>query len=195
MENLIPSYDTKLFCEIWDNATSFLNEYKGSPYYITNNVLNDDNVVLTFYLLYNKYGNNPIINYDENQFKFKVFGTMFQYGPAWATKLQIQEKVRSLGVADSSEIYKGSKAIYNHAFNPETTPATGDLEEINYINDQNTTSYKKSKLEGLATLAEVLRDDVTSTYIDKFRKMFKQFVLPVRHCIYVEEEEEDEIET
>jgi hypothetical protein len=114
-----------------------------------------------------------------------------QFGPAWETKLQIQSKIRSLGLADSSEIYKGSKAIYNHAFNPETAPSTTDLEEINYVNDQNVTSYKKSKLEGLAILSEVLRDDVTSSYIDKFRKLFKQFVFPVPHAIYVEEEEEE----
>lgn len=188
---MIPMYNTKLFTEIWDNAQKFLSDYKTSPFYVTNNTLTDANVVLTYYLLYNKYGNNPIANYDVNQFKFKVFGVMFQYGPAWATKLSIQEKVRSLGVNDDSEIYKGSKAIYNHAFNPETTPKTGDLEEINFINDQNTTSYKKSKLEGLATLAEVLRDDVTATYIEKFRKMFNPFVKPVAHMIYVEEEEED----
>lgn len=186
---MIPMYNTQIFTEIWNNAQNFLSEYKASPFYVTNNTLTDDNVVLTFYLLYNKYGNNPIANYDVNQFKFKVFGVMFQYGPAWATKLSIQEKVRSLGVADDSEIYKGSKAIYNHAFNPETTPKTGDLEEINFINDQNTTSYKKSKLEGLATLAEVLRDDVTATYIEKFRKMFNPFVKPVAHIIYVEEED------
>lgn len=188
---MIPMYNTQLFSEIWNNAQKFLSDYKASPFYVTNNTLTDANVVLTYYLLYNKYGNNPIANYDVNQFKFKVFGVMFQYGPAWATKLSIQEKVRSLGVADDSEIYKGSKAIYNHAFNPETTPTTGDLTEINFINDQNTTSYKKSKLEGLATLAEVLRDDVTATYIDKFRKMFNPFVKPVAHTIYVEEEEED----
>lgn len=188
---MIPMYNTQLFTEIWDSAQKFLSDYKASPFYVTNNTLTDANVVLTYYLLYNKYGNNPIANYDVNQFKFKVFGVMFQYGPAWATKLSIQEKVRSLGVADDSEIYKGSKAIYNHAFNPETTPKTGDLEEINFINDQNTTSYKKSKLEGLATLAEVLRDDVTATYIEKFRKMFNPFVKPVAHMIYVEEEEED----
>ena len=104
----------------------------------------------------------------------------------------IQEKVRELSLEDNSDIYKGSKAIYNHAFNPETTPKTGDMEELDFINDQNTTHYKKSKLEGLATLAEVLRDDVTATYIDKFRKMFNPFVEPVRHAIYVSEEEEEE---
>ncbi len=192
---MIPMYNTKLFKEVFDDPDTFKAEYKASHYYVINNTLSDDNIVLTYYLLYNKYGNNPISNYDEAQWKAKVFGTMFQYGPAWQQKLSIQEKVRSLGVADDSEIYKGSKAIYNHAFNPETTPKTGDLTELEYINDQNTTQYKKSKLEGLALLAEVLRDDVTATYIDKFRKMFNPFVKPVRHRIYISEEEEEEVET
>ena len=147
---------------------------------------------MTFYLLFNKYGNTPIANMDVNQFKFRIFGVIMQYGPTWEQKLKIQAKIRSFGLDDNSEIYKGSKAIYNHANNPETQPTTADLEEINYINDQNTTGYKKSKLEGLAILAETLRDDVTSTYIDKFRKMFKQFVSIVPHTIYVEEEEGDE---
>ena len=190
---MIPKYRTKLFTEVWNNAAAFLADYKASELYITNEKITDDNATVLYYLLYNRYGNNPIANMDENQFKYKVYSTIYQYGPAWQTKLQLQEKVRSLGVDDSSDIYKGSKAIYNHAFNPETTPKTGDLEEINYINDQNTTMYKKSKLEGLASLAEVLRDDVTATFLDKFRKFFKTFVFPVPHAIYVEEEEEEEL--
>ena len=82
---MIPMYNTQLFTEIWDNAQKFLSDYKASPFYVTNNTLTNANVVLTYYLLYNKYGNNPIANYDVNQFKFKVFGVMFQYGPALAT--------------------------------------------------------------------------------------------------------------
>ena len=118
-----------------------------------------------------------------------------QYGPTWEQKLKIQAKLRSLGLDDTSEIYKGSKAIYNHAYNPETQPKTTDLDELEFINDQNTTNYKKSKLEGLAILADLLRDDVSSQYIDKFRKLFKQFVAPMPALVYVTEgdEEDDQI--
>ena len=164
---MIPMYNTKLFTEVWDNADSFLDEYKASPYYITNNTLDDTNVVLTYYLLYNKYGNNPIANYDITQFKFKVFGAMFQYGPAWAKKLQIQEKVRELSLDDNSDIYKGSKAIYNHAYNPSTEPSTQTLNELTYINDQNTTNYKKSDLDAYGQLWNMLETDVTKEFIDK----------------------------
>lgn len=185
-------YSTPIFTNIFEDADTFLTEYKASPFYNAggSSTLTDDSITLTYYLLYNRYGNSPIANLDQNQFKFKVFGTIMQFGPSWQTKLDIQAKARSLGVDDSSEIYKGSKAIYNHAYNPETAPATSDTEELDYINDQNTTSYKKSKLEGLATLSEVIRDDVTSSYIDKFRKLFKQMLFPICFPIFVTEEEE-----
>lgn len=193
MSQMIPKYSTKTFTEVWDNVDDFVNDYKASPFYnAVGQTLEDSYLILNFYLLYNRYGNTPIANEDENQFKFKTFGIIMQYGPTWATKLKIQAKLRQLGIESDSEIYKGSKAIYNHAFNPETQPKTGDLDEIDYINDQNTTIYKKSVLEGLALLAESLRDDVSSSYIDKFRKLYKQFFFPIRHTIYVTEEEEDE---
>lgn len=193
---MIPKYSTKSLTDVWEDASTFLNEYKESPFYNAAGCsLLESNITLTYYLLYNKYGNTPIANLDENQFKFRIFGTIMQYGPTWEQKLKIQEKLRSLGLDDTSDIYKGSKAIYNHANNPETTPTTADLEEINYINDQSTSGYKKSKLEGLALFAESLRDDVTSSYIDKFRKMFRQIVFVVPHAIYVEESEDNEDES
>ena len=128
---------------------------------------------------------------DENQFKFKLFGKMAQYAPAWEQKLEIQAKLRSLGLNDDSEIYKGSKAIYNTALNPENLPKTGDLTELEYINSQNTTNYKKSKLEGLALLADSLRADVTEDYVNKFRKLFKIVVYPERVLLYEEESDEE----
>lgn len=189
---ILPRYSTMTLTDVWDEASKFLAEYKTSPFYnAAGCTVTDDNITLTFYLLFNKYGNTPIANMDVNQFKFRVFGTIMQYGPTWEQKLKIQEKIRSFGLEDTSEIYKGSKAIYNQAFNPETTPATADLTEINYINSQNTTNYKKSKLEGIAILLESLRDDVTSSYIDKFRKMFRQVVFLLPHAIYVTEEEDE----
>lgn len=193
MNQVIPKYSTKTFVQVWDNVDSFVEEYKASPFYnAVGQTVHDPYLVLNFYLLYNRYGNTPIANQDENQFKFKLFGTVMQYGPTWEHKLKIQEKIRGLGMEDNSEIFVGSKAIYNHAFNPENQPKTTDLDEIEYINDQNVTNYKKSKLEGLAILAETLRDDVSSSYIDKFRKLFKQFFFPIPHVIYVSEDDDEE---
>ena len=190
-----PEYNTKTFAEVYDNADDFRDDFKASPLYNTDlGTITDKNIELTFYLLYNKYGNNPIANLDENQFRFKLWGKIAQYGPAWELKMKIQNKLRSLGLDSNSEIYKGSKAIYNHAFNPETAPKTGDLSEIDYINEQNTTGYKKSVLEGLALLSDSLRNDVSEDYVNKFKHLFNLFASAQRAPAYIsgyDEEEED----
>ena len=202
MSNMIPRYDTKLFCEIYDNAEDFVDDYKDSGLYDAesigtppvlhlNNSLSDKEATILFYLLYAKYGNNPIANLDETQFKYKLWSTIFQYGPAWSKKLEIQQKLRELTEAD---IRLGSKAIYNHAYNPSTSPSTGSLEELTAINEQNTTNYNKSKLEGYTALWDLLVADVTEAFVKKFEKLFKQFVSPERTWIYVSDSEDEEDE-
>ena len=91
----------------------------------------------------------------------------------------------------ADDIRLGSKAIYNQAMNPSTEPSTSTLDEITYINTQNTTNYKKSPLDGYALLLELLDTDVTKEFIDKFKVCFKVFVQPERPLIYVSEEDED----
>lgn len=188
MPRMIPQYSTKLFCEIWESANDFVYDYNQLP--IGMKVMKADLSTITnlYYLLYSKYGNNPIANYDINQFKYKVFTIIFSKGPTWEKKLDVQKKLRELSEDD---LLKGGKAIYNSAQNPSTEPSTGDLEELNYINQQNTTNYKKSKMEGYAQLWSLLNEDVTSKFLNEFKSCFKTFVEPEVHCIY--EEEEDEI--
>lgn len=185
-------YKTKTFAQLWQSAVDFKEEFKASPLYsqASGFALTDNSIELTFYLLYAKFGNSPIANMDENQAKFKFFTTMWKYGPLWQKKVDIQGKLRSLGIDSTSEIFLGSSAIYNHAFNPENEPATTSPEELAYINDQNVTKYKKSILEGLASLNDLLSANETDTYIDKFRKIFKIFVGEEDQCIYVTDEEE-----
>lgn len=64
-----PMYNTKTFADIYDDLGTFKYHYNHSllPAAIT-----DDNMTILYYLLYAKYGNNPIINFDENQFIAKV---------------------------------------------------------------------------------------------------------------------------
>lgn len=198
-----PQYSTVLFTDVWDDVTDFKTDFAASPFNgaisategtpsETNPIVPHDNVSRTFYLLYAKYGNNPIANQDINQFKFKVFGLIFQYGPTWEKRLEIQERLR--GISDS-DLLKGSKAIYNTAMNPSTAPSTSSLDELTYINSQNTTNYKKSKMDAYAQLWDLLDTDVTGDYINKFKICFKQFVRPENPLLYItdaEESEEDE---
>ena len=186
---MLPKYSTVLFNDVWEEVNDFAYDYQhiGIP-----TTISVANVIVLYYLLYARYGNNPIANYDEEQWKYKIFSVIWQYGPSWEKRLDIQAKLRALSEDD---LIKGSKAIYNHAYNPNQAPSTSSLEEVEYINDQNTTNYKKSKMEAYAQLWDLIDTDVTAEFLGRFQKCFKQFVAPERPLLYVtpidEEDEED----
>lgn len=186
--NMIPQYETITFTDVWNDVTKFKTDYAASPFTgaISNN--SPDNVSIVFYLLYSRYGNNPIANRDINQWKFKIFSVIYQFGPTWQKRLDIQEKLRAL---TEDDILKGSKAIFNHALNPSTNPSTSSLEELNYINDQSTSNYKKSKMDAYMQLWELLDNDVTEDFIKRFKNCFKTFVSPERPLIYVTDNSEE----
>ena len=80
-----PMYDTNLFCEIWDSSDKFLADYNNTGTEFTNQVpttISQENALMTYLLLFSRYGNNPIANYDVTQFKNKIFTIIWQYGPA-----------------------------------------------------------------------------------------------------------------
>ena len=97
MSNMIPQYDTKIFTDIWNRVTEFLYDYQhvGIP-----TTISTTNATTLYYLLYARYANNPIANYDEEQFKYKVFSIIFQYGPTWEKRLSIQQTLRGLQLSD-----------------------------------------------------------------------------------------------
>lgn len=130
-----------------------------------------------FYLLYSRYGNSHIASFDETQFKYKVQSIIFMYGPTWEKRLEIQEKIRDL---NENDILKGSEAIYNTANAPGTSLAgLVDVDgKLDFLNGQNTTAYRKSKLEGYATLASLLETDVTKEFINRFANLFIKITQP-----------------
>ena len=89
---MTPQYNTKLFCNIWDNVGAFVDDVTRNPL----SVLDVDKYETIFYLLYAQYGNSPIANFDEEQFKFKVYSIIYKYGPSWAKRVDIQKKLREM---------------------------------------------------------------------------------------------------
>ena len=183
-------YSTKKFTEIYEDYDTFETEYRASGLNLTE--ITADNLEVIYYLLYAKYGNSPIANYDENQFKYKLFGIIWQYGPSWQKRLGIQSIIRSLQEPD---ILTGSKSIFNHAYNPgeiasEGTSSTTNQPELQYINDQNVTNYTKSKMDAYMQLWDLIDTDVTTEFINRFAKLFKQFVRPGTYLY--EEDDSDE---
>lgn len=185
MNSLYGNYRTRTFSQIFPDVDTWTNEIKFKSAILC--PLENSNIQTLYYLLYAKYGNSSIASSDENQFKYKVFSTIFMYGPAWQKRLWIQNEVNKLNLDD---VIKGSSAIYNSAANPSTSPATDSDEVLPYINTQNTTKYKKSKLEGLAILNELVKTDVTLEFLDKFKKLFITVVQPEQPLWYITENNE-----
>lgn len=179
-----PMYNTQYLTDIFPDVTSFLDDYKnnGLP-----TLLSDKSVATIYLLLLGRWATTPIANMSEDYFKMKLFSIVFTHGPSWEKRLEIQEKIRGLSEED---IVKGSKIIYNNAENPSTTPSTGALDELSYIDRQSVNKSIRGKPEAYALLWDLIKTDVTTEFINRFKVCFKQFVKPERPLLYVEEDEE-----
>lgn len=183
-----PKYGNYTFAEIWPSLAEFLSDYNENIAFFEADTtpLDSDYINTFFFLMYAKYGNSPIANNDVNQFKFKLFSYIFAYGPMWQKKQKIQEAVRGLS---EDELLIGSKQIYNHAFNPSATPSTETLEELTYINDQNTANHKKSKMEAYSILWELLHANATEEFLRQFKKLFSVAVGVENPLFYIQDED------
>ena len=167
------------FTDIYDNVEDFVNDYKTSGLCIDSNgdpdkisiKISDDSATTLYYVLYAEYGNSSIRNWDETQFKYKLFSTIFMYGPSWEKRLEVQAKLRAL---KEDELTLGAKQIFNHSYNPSTAPSTDTLDELKTINDQNVTKNQRSKLDAYNLLLSLLETDVTNEFLNKFKPLFMQ---------------------
>ena len=187
----VPPYETLTFSEVWKNFAQFKKDYDELIVGFAQNAapLKADSIQTLYYLLFARYGNNPISNSDVGQFKMKIFANIYAYGPLWEKKQEIQDKIRAL---TDEELLIGAKQIYNRAYNPNAEPSTDSLEELIYINEQNTTNNKKSKMEAYSILWAILHASATDEFLNKFKKCFSIFVDKMPVPFYISEEEEFE---
>lgn len=181
-------YCNPSFVEIFTSADSFVEGYRNCGIPAT---VSDDSVRTLFYLLYAKFGNTPIKSNDKNLFAYRCYQTIFQYAPAWEKRLEIQERLRDFSLEASSELYQGAKTIYNHALHDGSAPSTQTLTELSYIDSQNTTNYKKAKIDALAELESMLETDVTEILLNKFKPLFSQWLRADTPVYYVTENNEN----
>lgn len=195
--SLYGSYRQNKFSDIFPTLEDFVQEFNSNtlfgsnsfdPAYIANTAAscgNFFNATLIYYLLMGSYANSIIASSDTNRFKINFWSTIFQYGPTWAKKMDIQKKVRAL---TEEEIVTGSKAIFNTAMNPSTDPTEKDG-ILSYINQQNTSKYQKSKLEAYQVLWSTIIEDPTQEFITKFKKLFLTVLEPEEPLLYEEIEQ------
>ena len=107
-----------------------------------------------YYLLYARYGNTPIANYDQTQWKYKMFSIIFQYGPTWEKRLSIQDTLRGLQISDLVD--NGSfHELFSHSAS-ETSSKTGS--------DNNTRTLNTTeKNTGTSAVANTGTDTTDST--------------------------------
>ena len=149
--DMLPQYDTKLMTDVWSKATDFLADYQniGIP-----TTISAQNATTLYYLLYARYGNTPIANYDEEQWKYKIFSIIFQYGPTWEKRLDIQNTLRGLQISDLVD--NGSfHELFSHNAS-ETSSKTGS--------DNNTRTLNTTeKNTGTSAVANTGTDTTAST--------------------------------
>lgn len=180
------SYRTRTFADIFPKYDEFYNAWSESHFaqILTPDEESDDPGIdpeLVWLLLYSRYGNSHIAFSDENQFAYNVFTIMFQYGPTWAKRLQLQKGLRKLSIKD---VQKGSTQVYNHASNPSSAPTTQSLTELPYINDQNVSKHNSSEIDAYAKLTALLDTDVSEEFINKFKKLFIKVIAPDNPLLY-----------
>lgn len=188
MNSLYGNFRQKKFDDIWDEAEDFVSDYTSSGLCPAVNKITNDSATTLFYLLYARYGNSVIASSDEQQFKFKVFSIIFQYGATWEKNLAVQYRLRNLQEAD---LIDGAKQINNHSFNPSTAPAIDAFSPLTTVNEQTGTKYTKGILDGYAMLQALLDTDVTGEFLDRFKKLFLTIVEPELPLWYITETEED----
>ena len=177
MNSLYGNFRTHSFTEIFEEFDAFKDAYNNTVFA---GAISNDNLQLLYYLLYARYGNSHIANSDENQFLYKMCATIWQFGPVWEKKIEVQREIRGLTL---DELQEGSKQISDHAYNPSTVPSG----EIENINEQDRIKYKKSKADAYALIMEIMEQDVTEEFINKFKPLFLIITEPQEPLLYRED--------
>ena len=187
IDSLYGCYRTRKFCEIYPDFATFKANYNiAIPSGYMSYSLTDNELTLIYSMLLSRYGNSSIASSDEGRFMLQVSSLIFQHAPIWLKKLDIQKTLRSMSLSD---LQQGTFSIHNHAYNPSAAPTTTTTTELTKIDDQNTSRWVKSPLEAYANLIALLENDVTEEFLQKFRKLFIQFVEPELPLWYFYDEE------
>ena len=62
--------------------------------------------------------------------------------------------------------------------NPSTTPNASTLEALPFIDSQTSSGYKKNKIDAYTLLYQVLEDNVTEEFLQRFKKLFMAIAYP-----------------
>lgn len=227
---LYGAYRQIKFTDVYSKVDDFMSDYGnvGVPTSISNELAET-----LFYLLYGKYGNSTIASSDITRFKYRLFSIIWQYGPTWEKKLDVQALARAWADAEvtASETYESTskhtidttgsntenatgKRLQNAADNPNTEPSADVNEPLPYINRQDyamddrtaegsskrnetgnntlTSKRDRGKVDSYLALWDLLADDVTEKFLNRFKPLFIKFVQPELPLWYVDKNNQED---
>jgi hypothetical protein len=187
-------YNQQRFCEIYPAVNDFLADFERMSSDTTRSILGipvkltDADLMTTYYLIFSRFGNTAInTNFDLARWKMNLQTIIYSYGPEYFKKMEIQDNIRNLTLSD---LQTGAKTIMNTAMNPEVEPSTASLEELNYINQQNTSNSKLSQVDAYGLQWDMMHSRLTEEFIAKFKPLFSKFTLRDKPLWLYEEEDE-----
>lgn len=185
--SLFGTYNTLKFSDVWDSPQAFTNDLAASGLDFDDRLT--ERFPTLFLLLYSRYGNSHFANMDLTQSKYKVFATIWQWGPAWAKKLELQQMVRDLSEADLST---GNITLGNTTLNTNETVADPTA-MLSRLNDQHAQITKRGKIEQINSVIMLIENDVTESFLDKFKPIFAACTTPSDLLAYEVDEDVDDI--
>ena len=177
-ESYYGDYTNLSFEQIWKDADAFLGDYANNGIPTT---IKTETASLLYYLLYGRYGMSVMAGDSLPQWKARVFGIIWQYGPTWEKRLEVQKRVRELSEAD---LRNGDLNIANQAYNPGTEPTTASNDILGGIAQQNTTNLQRSILGGYSMLESLLAADVSEEFLARFKDCFRVVLAPDKIKLY-----------
>ena len=154
--SLYGRYRNPKFTDVYDNVEDFLADYKdvGIPTSIS-----DESATTLFFLLYGKYGNSTIAASDLTRFKYRLFSIIWQHGPTWEKKIDIQKTVRAWA---ENEITISETLSSQSSHNIDTTGSTTDTAQGTTSNTSKVTG-KNDSSTAVTTSSTVTGSNTTDT--------------------------------
>ena len=182
------NFRTRTFANIFPTVSDFTTWYStcGVPdVLLSGSDYTKYNINAIYFLMISYYANSHIKSSDENRFKLQLMAIIYEAAPVWQRQMYLQSKI--LALADD-DVLKGARSVTNHAMHPDTS----SLEELTYIDDQNTMNWVKDKAKGFAEARDYLDPDICSRFMAKFKKLFLAVLYPDHPLLYESDAEEDE---
>lgn len=180
------TYNTLTFADVWDNPTSFRDDITSCGMTMDDHL--SEQLTNLYFLLYARYGNKHFANMDINQSKYKVFSTIWMYGPSWAKEVELQQQLRDL---TDEELAAGNVTLNNTVLNEGTTVAD-PTKMLDHLNDQRASVTQRGRIERINSVLMLLKTDVTAEFLDRFKPIFAIVTTPANELVYEVDDDLDD---